>query len=173
VTDTLRLPLDTMKVRCGDSVNPQWIGAFSPHGQDEAIPSIIDGSMALRDNTHPGKIAERSVQLRLVRRMMLHARSRDPRSFEAHEPHAHRECAAAGTQKNGEAAEAARDIVAAVWRSAEREWRVARAQNWDERSHARDTISRGEAAKSARGVTYQRAGRRALRGTETAVGEHS
>jgi hypothetical protein len=27
---------------------------------DEVIPSIIDGSLALRENRHPGKIAERT-----------------------------------------------------------------------------------------------------------------
>jgi len=65
----------------------------------EAIPSIID----VRWRCEKTDIQERSqsarVQLRLVRRMMLHAQRRDPRSFKAHVLHARRERAAAEARK--------------------------------------------------------------------------
>lgn len=53
----LRTPLDTMKVRRVDYVNPQLSDAPSPQPSGEVIPSIIDCSVTLLENTHPGKIA--------------------------------------------------------------------------------------------------------------------
>ncbi len=74
---------------------PTIDGALSPRVLSRGDPIDHRCPAALREERHPGKIAERSVQLRLVRRMLLHAQHRDPRSLKAHVPHARRERAAA------------------------------------------------------------------------------
>jgi hypothetical protein len=76
-------------------------------GRDEAIPSIIEGPMALRKTDLIGKLAERSGAIPLIRRMMRHVQhhERDPSKRTRG---AHTASTRSRNNQNGEAAEAER-----------------------------------------------------------------